>query len=153
MKNENPDSLWFWKLARKLEKETQEHSTRIRQNKEMLLDKWWGFYLKKYKNKKYKFENNLQLREFLDKKIDWYCDHLEDNTYNEDPYAEDFLFDPKKSKKIWEFETDFHELIYDLEDYDPVVLEIENEKKNVSNTKKVKNMFISRLISTLKSKK
>ena len=139
-------SEWFEEVARKGFKRVREHSKRLRQNKNMLIEKWTDFYLKKYRNK-YNFKYINDVKEYLSKNMDSYCEYLEDESFNEDPYADDFIFDPKKKAIIGKFWRDFHELIYDLEEYDPAV---EAEKfRNQSKTKSIKNKFIAKLINAL----
>ena len=141
-------SEWFWRIAKECYNIAKDHTLLIRENKEILIEKWTDFYFKKYK-----FENKTQLKEFLGKKLDCYCEDLEDTTFNDDPDAEDFIIDFNKDKRLEKFERDFHELIYDLEDHDPRILILENEKKKQSKTKEVKNKFVARLIGLLKRKK
>ena len=150
---DNSLSEWLWDLIQKWYQRVKKHTIMLRENKDMLIDKWTDFYYTKYKNKKYKFENKTQIKELLDNKIEWYCISIEDNTYNDDPDSEDYIIDFKKRKRIKEFARDFHELLYDLEDHDPRILIIENEKKKQSKTKKVKNKFVARLIGLLKRKR
>ena len=139
-------SEWYKELWEKIDKDLNLYTNRMRKNKEMLINKWTDFYLKKFK-KKYMFNNINEVKIYLDKNIDWYCDYLEDDTYNDDPEADDFIFDPQISKKIWVFERDFHEILYDLEKYDPAV-EIE-KMRNQEKTKSVKNKFVTKLINAL----
>ena len=142
----NSVSEWYRILWEKLDKEIKWHSKRLRQNKEMLINKWADFYSKKYKNK-YKFKWINYVKEYLNENINWFCDYLDDDTFNEDPYADDFIIDFKKDDIIGKFWNDFHEIVYDLEEYDPVV---EAEKfRNQSKTKSVKNKFIAKLINAL----
>ena len=148
-------SEWFWRISKKCYKKASDHSLLIRENKDMLIEKWADLYFKKYKTHKYKFENKTKLIEFLDNKINWYCDHLEDNKLKDLKTLKEgeTLLDYDKIKKIREFARDFHEMLYDLSDHDPRILTIENEKKKHSKTKEMKNKFVARLIGLLKRKR
>ena len=145
----NSLSEWYRILWEKIDKDLNGHSNRLRKNKKMLMDKWTEFYLKKYREK-YIFRNIKEVKDYLDENVDLFCDYLEDNTYNEDIDAVEFIVDSKKSANVGKFWRDFHEMVYDLEEYDPVV---EREKWiKQSKTKKVKKKTIANLIDTLKMK-
>ena len=152
MKQNNWDSIWFKEVANKGYEIVWQHSKRLRQNKEMLIEKWRDFYFKKYREK-YMFSNIKEVKNYLDENIDWFCEFLENNILKDLKTIKDgeTLFDYDKKSKVNEFWRDFHEILYDLEEYDPIV---EAEKmRNQSKTKKEKNKIVTKLINALKRKK
>lgn len=151
MIDNNSTSEWYEKLWERVERDIKWHSTRLKQNKEMLIEKWAYIYYKKIMNK-YRFSNINALKEYLNFNLDQYCAYLDDDTLKDPKTLKEgeTLFDYELKDKIRNFRKEFHEMIYDLEDFDPA---LEREKwRRQSKTKKVKNKIIAKLIDTLKMK-